>query len=295
MSCKCGDKTKAPSYLSTNILTWCTNCGNYGIQAAVRRALAAENIPPCKSLLCFDIGCNGNGADKIEGYRFHGLHGRIIPFACGAAVANQDITTIAFAGDGATLAEGVGHLVSAVRTNYNITFILHNNMNYGLTTGQASPTTRTDMAMNSSPDGPTSEAIHPIKLVMALNPSFVARTFSGNVKHMTDTIRQGIQHRGFSFIEVLQSCPTYNKATPHEWYIERVFDVSSIENYDPTNFTWASEISTDIMEKIAIGVLYKNPKMQCFSDKIEGRKDIATQLIDEVKAKNISSYLEAFK
>lgn len=295
MSCHCDEKTKASEYLSPNIHTWCTNCGNYGIQAAVRRALAAENIPICKSLLCFDIGCNGNGADKIEGYRYHGLHGRILPFAAGAAIANQNITTLAFAGDGATLAEGVGHLVSTVRGNYNVTFILHNNMNYGLTTGQASPTTRENMEMNSSPDGPTSEAIHPVKLVMALNPSFVARTFSGDVKHMTETFRQGIQHRGFSFIEVLQSCPTYNKATPHEWYMQRVYDVNTIENYDPTNFIWANEVADDIMEKIAIGVLYKNPNQVCFSDKIEGRKDVPTQLVDEVQAVEIDTYLEAFR
>src|SRR3989339_1792067 len=107
--------TKISDYFSQNLYTWCTNCGNYGIHGAVKRALAAENLHPHHTLLCFDIGCNGNGSDKIDGYRFHGLHGRVIPLACGAAVSNSKIKVLAFGGDGGTFGEGLNHLVHAIR------------------------------------------------------------------------------------------------------------------------------------------------------------------------------------
>jgi 2-oxoglutarate/2-oxoacid ferredoxin oxidoreductase subunit beta len=125
-----------PEYYSETRCTWCDGCGNYGIWTAVKYALTGLNLHPWQVCLCYDVGCHGNGSDKIQGYRFHGLHGRVIPFAAGAKLANMTIPVIAFAGDGATFSEGVGHLVHALRSNYPITFVLHNNANYALTTGQ---------------------------------------------------------------------------------------------------------------------------------------------------------------
>lgn len=282
-------------FASPNLYTWCTNCGNYGIHAAVKRALVAEQIAPCETLLCFDIGCNGNGSDKIGGYRFHGLHGRIISFACGAAVANERVKVIAFGGDGGTLGEGVGHLINGIRGNFNMTFILHNNLNYGLTQGQASPTTRPDMKMNSSPDGSTSDMLHPMRFVMALNPSFAARTFSGDVTHMTHTLRAAIKHQGFSFVEILQSCPTYNKATPHEWYQSRVIDVSQIEQYQPHNLDQARKLAEDIENQIAIGVLYQNPDSVPFMQRQANRTQLTTQLVDEVQPVPTKALIDVFR
>src|SRR5688572_14663303 len=132
--------TKINDYSTDNLFTWCSNCGNYGINAAIKRTLAEMEIKPKDTMLFFDIGCNGNGADKIGGYRFHGLHGRVIPASSGASLANRNLKVIASGGDGATLGEGVNHLIHAIRSNYDITFILHNNSNYGLTQGQASST-----------------------------------------------------------------------------------------------------------------------------------------------------------
>lgn len=282
-------------FFSENLYTWCTNCGNYGIHAAVKRALVAENIAPCDTLLCFDIGCNGNGSDKINGYRYHGLHGRIISFACGAAVANRRVKVLAFGGDGGTLGEGVNHLLNGIRGNYDVTFILHNNLNYGLTQGQASTTTKPGMKMNSSPDGITSDPMHPMRFVLSLPPSFAARTFSGNVKHMTEVIRAGLQHKGFSFIEIMQSCPTYNKATPHEWYQQRVKDVSEFPDYDPSNITKAREIAEDIENKIAIGVLYQNKDSLPFMSRQANRLDKQTELVDEVAAFNPRQFFDTFR
>ena len=287
--------TKMKDFASENLFTWCTNCGNYGINAAMRRALVELNIKPCETITCFDIGCNGNGADKIGGYTFHGLHGRVIPLACGVSLANTENKIIAFGGDGGTLGEGVGHLVHGIRGNYNVTFILHNNLNYGLTKGQASATTKKTMKMDSSPSGITSEQLHPVRFVLALESTFVARTFSGDVHHMTKTFTEAIKHQGFSFVEVMQSCPTYNKETPHEWYQQRVFDVSTVAGYDSSNRAQAFQIGEDIENKIAIGVLYQDKNSVPQENRQYNKTEIKTQLIEETKQYPIEDLLQAFR
>lgn len=264
--------------------TWCTNCGNYGIFGAVQNALTMDKKRPQDVLLAFDIGCNSNGADKITAYAFKGLHGRVIPFACGASVANERVPVIAFAGDGATLGEGINHFIHAIRTNYNITFILHNNYNYGLTTGQASPSTPDGVPMKGSPYGTTGEQINAADLALSLKPSFVARSFSGNVGHMTHVIRQAMKHKGFSFVEILQACPTFNKATPHQWFMERVTDVEKDPDYNSADLSMARERCLDLTESIAIGVLYQNKEMPDFLSKQQQRNGLTSQLVDEVKS-----------
>lgn len=282
-------------YFSENLYSWCTNCGNYGIHAAVKRALVTEGIRPRQTLLCFDIGCHGNGSDKIGGYRFHGLHGRVIPFACGAAISNRKIKVIAFGGDGGSLGEGINHLVSAIRSNYEVMFILHNNLNYGLTIGQASATTKVGVKMNASPDGVTSDPIHPMRFVLSLHPSFAARTFSGDINHMTKTFQAGLKHKGFSFIEVLQSCPTFNHMTPHEWYQKRVKDVGEIKDYDLHDIERAQKIAEDLEKQIAVGVLYQNPDAASFMNRQANRLQVKTELVDEVRKFSTRKLFDAFR
>lgn len=282
-------------YSSENLYTWCTNCGNYGIAAAVKRALVDAKIEPCQTLLCFDIGCHGNGSDKIGGYRFHGLHGRVIAFACGASVANRKIKVVAFGGDGGTMGEGISHLIAGIRGNYEVMFVFHNNLNYGLTQGQASATTKAGVKMNASPDGVTSDPINPMKFVLSLAPSFAARTFSGDIKHMTETFRAGLSHKGFSFIEVLQSCPTYNHMTPHEWYQQRVKDVSAIKGYNVNDLAAALSVADDLEKQIAVGVLYQNLKAVPFMDRQANRVSKKTQLVSEVKSVSVSKLFDAFR
>ncbi|HEC64317.1 MAG TPA: hypothetical protein ENI23_03390 [bacterium] len=285
---------KYNDYHSENIFTWCTNCGNFGVEAATKRALMEEGIKPKDVLMCFDIGCHGNGADKIGGYRFHGLHGRVIPLAAGAALANQDITVFASGGDGGTLSEGINHLVHAIRSDYNFVFLLHNNANYGLTTGQPSATSKKDVPMNSAPDGLSEDTLHVMNFVLSLNPSFAARTFSGDVKHMTKVIREGINHKGFAFIEVFQSCPTYNKETPHEWYQERVYDVSTLKDYKGDNLEKARKIGEDMEENVAIGVLYQDRDRDDFLARQKNRSEFKTELVEEVGKVDISALVKKF-
>lgn len=278
----CNNCVTHKDYYSEQIYTWCTNCGNYGIHEALKRALLSKQIEPSKVLLCFDIGCHGNGADKIQGYRFHGLHGRVIPFAVGAHLANTQLPVIAMGGDGATFGEGINHLIHAIRSDYNITFILHNNSNYGLTKGQASPSTKQGERMNSSPDGVVESQLNSLELVLTLNPSFVARTFSGNFHQMQSIFEAGIAHNGFSYIEVLQACPTYNKITPHKWYMQNTFDTIELSDYDNSNLSAAKHIVSNEQEKIATGILYHKKDNVDYYSRLSQRQNVKTTLVEEV-------------
>lgn len=279
------------AYESPQVSTWCSACGNYGIQKAVERALVLEGIKPHEAVMVFDIGCHGNGSDKINGYTLHGLHGRVISLAAGAALANPKLKVIAHGGDGGILSEGINHLVHAVRSDYPMVFILHNNENYGLTTGQASATTRRGFPMNGSPDGVILDPLIPCQFVMTLNPSFVARTFSADIHHMTKILRAALKHKGFAFVEIMQTCPTYNKATSEAWYWERARDVEKLPSYDPTNWEQALKAVGDIDKEIMMGVLYRKEQPN-FLERLPNRKETKTALVEEVDYHDISALIK---
>lgn len=291
----CNNCSNIDKYNTENLYTWCTNCGNYGINGAIKRALVSKSIKPHEVLMCFDIGCNGNGADKISSYTFHGLHGRVLPFAVGSHLANPKLPIIASAGDGATLGEGINHLVHTIRGNYDIMFILHNNSNYGLTTGQASPSTPEDVPMNSSPDGVNARPINIAELALSLGTTFYARGFSGNVKQLTSLFELALDHRGFSFVEVLQDCPTYNKATDHNWYMERLYDIDDIKSYDNTDIDMAKVVVKDLSSRIATGLIYHDPSQKHYYEKIQAREGLQTTPVDEVHSVDITSLVDKFR
>ena len=170
--------SKADNYLKfegKNKHTWCSGCGNYGIIAAMKRALTLENMGPRDVMMCYDVGCNGNEADKFNANTIHGLHGRVLPLATGCHLANPNLKIIAQAGDGSTLSEGINHLVHAVRCNYNFTFVLHNNSIYGLTIGQASSTTRENQKISGTPGETVIPTLNILDFILSLKHSFVAR------------------------------------------------------------------------------------------------------------------------
>lgn len=282
-------------YETPKEITWCSNCGNFGIQNAIRRALVLEDIDWKDTLFCFDIGCNGNGSDKIEAYTIHGLHGRVINLAAGAKIANHKLHVIASAGDGATFSEGVNHLVHGIRNNYPMVFIHHNNENYGLTTGQPSALTRKGVVLNSAPDGVGVEPINVLDFVLALNPSFVARSYSGDVDHMTEMMRLALNHDGFAFIEVLQACPTYNRETPDAWYAERVKYLKDLPDYDNTDIWQARKLVQDLDDEIYAGLIYRNPNLQSFLAAQPNRTYGKTALVDEVEHVDVTELLERLR
>jgi len=282
-------------YNSKNKHTWCGGCGNYSIWGAIRNSLVKEQIAPKDVIFVHDIGCNGNGADKIDGYGFKGVHGRSIPLGAGAALANRNLTVIASSGDGAILAEGIGHLIHGIRSNYNMTFIIHNNSNFALTTGQPSPSTPLHMKMNSAPLGVNTPPINISQLVLALQPSFYARAFSGKQKQLTGLLSEAIQHKGFSIIEVLQSCPSYNYFMSNDWYLKRVYDVNLDKSYDTSNIEQAIKVSKDLDEKIATGIIFQDKWKTPFLNTFKERESYTTDLIDEVKSFDISDLLKEFQ
>ena len=287
----------APSlseYYSETKGTWCDGCGNYGIWTAVKMALVELNLHPWQVCLCYDVGCHGNGSDKIEGYRFHGIHGRVIPFAAGVKLANMKLPVIAFGGDGATFSEGVGHLVHGVRSNYPITFVLHNNANYGLTTGQASTLTRQGQPMNWNPNGMPERTLASMEFIFSLEPTFVARGFTGNIKLMTRILQAAIQHRGFAFVDILQACPTYNHFATHIDLLDRCYD-ANVEGHDPGDRKRAKALATSTEDRIACGVLYRRDDVPNFYDRLLPRQGVATTCVEEVQKYDVSMYWKGLR
>lgn len=284
---------KMGDYYKDTPCTWCNGCGDYGIWTALKRALVELKIHPWEAMLCYDVGCNGNMSDKLQGYRFHGLHGRVLPFGAGCKLANPDMPVICHGGDGASFSEGVNHMVHTVRSNYPMVFILHNNANYGLTTGQASSLTWQDQPMNSSPNGIPERTLHSMDFIFSLEPTFVARGFSGDIAQLTDILKMAIQHNGFAFVDVLQACPTYNKFATHEWLHSMVYDVTT-EKHDPSDFKKAREIAVDTSKRISTGVLYQDTKSPSFYDRLVPRQGVKTRAVDEVAKVNVSEYMKEF-
>lgn len=280
------------AYETDEVITWCGGCGNYTIQNALKRALVLEGLTHRDVLFCFDVGCNGNGSDKIEGYTIHGLHGRVLPLAAGAKIANHKLRVIASAGDGATFSEGVNHLVHAVRNDYPVLFLLHDNQNYGLTTGQASSTTPKGCKMKGTPGEVTIDTINPLELALSLRPSFVASTMSADIDHMTETIRKALHHDGFAFVHILQACPTYNRWTSNEWYLQNVVNVDEVEDYDRHDIWQARRIVEESEDKIPIGFIYENPDKQNYLAGYPFRDGVETALVEEVERVDVSVFLE---
>lgn len=304
MSCACPPNYEAgpvpiSDYESTAQPNWCSGCGNYGIWAALKRALVELEIPPHKVVLCNDVGCNGNMSDKIRGYRLHSLHGRVLPLATGVKLANKDLHVIAMAGDGATYSEGINHFVNSFRNNFPITFLVHDNGNYGLTTGQASATTPQGAVRNSNPEGPTASTLSPLQLALSLKPHYVAQGFSGKIKELTEIIREAItnQNNGFSYVNILQACPTYNKQTTHQWYQSRIRSISEVPCYDPRDINFARS-HAEIGEEVYTGLIYHNPDQPEYLNRLSQRHTehyANSQPVSEVRHFDTSALLEKYK
>ena len=236
---------------------WCPGCGDYGVLAAVQKALVELQIPNHKVATVSGIGCSSNFPGFINTYGMHTLHGRSLPVATGLKLANHDMTVLVTGGDGDGLGIGVGHFLHAMRRNVNLTYIILDNQIYGLTTGQTSPTSRVGMRTKSNPYGNQDTPVNPISLALSGGATFVARGFSADQKHLTELIKQAIQHNGFSFLDVFSPCVTYNKDNTFQWFRPRVKKLEENPGYDPSNWVAAMEKSTVWGEEIPIGRFYE--------------------------------------
>lgn len=180
-------------------------------------SLQELKMKPSETVIVTDVGCNGNMADFLSSYGFHALHGRALPPAAGIKLANHHLNVIAIIGDGGCYGEGMQHLTNLMRGNHDITVLVHDNGLYSLTTGQASPTTPKGQATKSTPDGVVEEPINPIALALSNHATFVARTHAFKKDHLKDTIHQALTHQGFSFVDILQPCVTFNQPVIANW------------------------------------------------------------------------------
>lgn len=259
---------------------WCPGCGDFGIVNAIQMALAEMGVERDKTAIFSGIGCSGKTSHYINTYGVHTLHGRVLTFAQGAKIANPEMTIVAVGGDGDGLGIGAGHFVAAGRRNVNMTYIIFDNGVYGLTKGQASPTLKLGEQTKSLPSPNTNYNVNPIGLAVASGFTFVARGYSYDVRHLKDLIIQAVNHKGLSFLDVLQPCPTYNDLNTRDWYAgkdlmdeaqkrhSRIYKLEE-HGYDPVvHYNEEAEVNERLTQalikslewgnKIPIGVFYKN-------------------------------------
>ena len=237
---------------------WCPGCGNFGILKAVKQALSASKLAPRDVLFVSGIGQAAKTPHYLNANVFNGLHGRALPVATGARLANPDLVVVVESGDGCTYGEGGNHFLAAIRRNINVTLLVHDNQIYGLTKGQASPTSMAGMVTKTQPHGVYSEPFNPVAVATAMQAGFVARSFSGMQAHLADMITKGIAHEGFALIDILQPCISFNKLNTYRWYKDRCVELGA--DYDPTNWQSAMVKATEWGEHIPVGVIYRNDR-----------------------------------
>lgn len=235
--------------------TWCPGCGNFGIVRSIRLALAEMGLSPDKVFIAFDIGCSGNMNDFLNANGMHTLHGRSIASAIGMKLARHDIPVMVIGGDGGIYGEGGNHFLHACRGNHDITVIVHDNMVYGLTNGQVAPTANKGYISRSTPGGMVEIPVNPLALAISQGATFVAQTFAGDAKHMTETITKAILHKGMSLVNILQPCVTFNKVNTYQYFMERSYKIGA--NHDPRSLKDALITSLDVLsEKFPLGLIY---------------------------------------
>ena len=235
---------------------WCPGCGDYGILAAVKNAIVGLELNPKDIVVASGIGCGSKIPHYIRTYGYEGIHGRPLPLASGIKLANRKLTVLAIGGDGDGYGEGVEHFTHIARRNYDLTYIVQNNQIYGLTTGQASPTTQQGQKTKSTPFGVLETQFNPLASSIINGATYVARGFAGDLNHLTELIKGAITHKGFALVDVFQPCVSFNKHNTYQWFQERVYKLG--EDYKPDDKVKAIEktmedVQTDY-KKVPIGI-----------------------------------------
>ncbi|OPY65260.1 MAG: 2-oxoglutarate oxidoreductase subunit KorB [Syntrophorhabdus sp. PtaU1.Bin050] len=249
---------------------WCPGCGNYGILKAFKGAFVEMEVEPHQFLIVSGIGQSGKFPHYVMCNTFNGLHGRTLPVATGAKLANHEMLVVAVGGDGDCYGEGGNHLMHAMRRNIGVKLFVHNNQIYGLTKGQASPTSSEGMVTKNQPFGVLSEQFNPMAMAVALDCSFVARGYAGDQEHLKGLIKEAVRHKGFSLVDILQPCVTFNKVNTYAWYGQRVYRIEP--DYDPEDRLAAFEKALEWGEKIPIGLIYRNHR-PTFEERVPVIKD----------------------
>ncbi len=270
--------------------TWCPGCGNFLIIRALKMALVELGIEPHEVLLVSGIGQAAKLPHYMKCNVINGLHGRTLSYATGAKIANHDLPVIATSGDGDLYGEGGNHFIHTIRRNPDITVIAHNNQVYGLTKGQASPTSELEFVTRLQTGGVILSPFNPIAFAISANASFVSRGFAGDINHLSELIQVAIQHKGLALVDVLQPCVSFNRVNTFTWYRDRVYKLE--DDYDPTDKIAAFEKSQEWGDKIPIGVIYKQDR-PTFEEQLPALKN-GPLLKGEVDYNLLDNLLEEF-
>lgn len=264
---------------------WCPGCGDFSVQAAIQRAAANVGLEPEQLAVISGIGCSGRISGYINAYGLHGIHGRALPIAQGVKLANRELTVIASGGDGDGFAIGMGHTVHAIRRNLNVTYIVMDNQIYGLTKGQTSPRSAEGFKTKSTPEGSIEHTLSPLEIAMSAGATFVAQSFSSDLKQLTALIEEGIKHEGFSLINVFSPCVTFNKINTYDWFKENIVNLEQFPEYDPSNRIAAMN---KIMETngMLTGLIYQNKERKSYEHLAVGFKEqgLANQKLELSRA-----------
>ena len=247
-------------YKSDDPIAWCPGCGNFSILRALKKALVELELEPSNLVIVSGIGQAPKTPHYLRCNAFNGLHGRTLPVATGVKLANHDLTVLAEGGDGDGYGEGGNHFLHAMCRNIDITYLVHNNQVYGLTKGQTSPTSDQGYVSKTTPMGSPQPPMSPLLLAIASNCTFVARGFVGEGDHLTSLIKEGIRHRGFAFIDILQNCVTFNQVNTFKWYSSRVYKIDDEPDYTPEDRTKAFIRAQEWGERIPVGIFYRTER-----------------------------------
>lgn len=253
--------TTANDYRNDIRPNWCPGCGHYGIQAAITDAMVQQNIAPEELAVISGIGCSSRIGGYFYAYGAHTTHGRALPYAQGVKLANQDLHVVCCSGDGDAYAIGMGHTIHAIKRNVNLTYIVMDNHVYGLTKGQTSPRSDIGFVTKTSPRGSFESPLSVCETAIAAGATFVAQSYMINRKELVDLIIKGMQHEGFSFINVFSPCVTYNKQNSFDYFKEHLTTLS--DDYDYTDRSLAFKTLSDT-DGLVTGLLYQDNQKECF-------------------------------
>lgn len=244
-------------------IAWCPGCGNFGILNALKEALSELGISPHDLVIASGIGQAAKTPHYLKCNAFNGLHGRALPPATAIKAANPSMVVIAESGDGDMYGEGGNHFIHTIRRNPDIACLIHNNMVYGLTKGQASPTSQKGFKTPIQVEGVASEPFNPLAVAIALDASFVARTFIGEPAKTKDIIKQAITHKGFAVVDIFQPCVSFNKVNTYQWFRDNTYWLP--DTHDPQDRMSAFQRAIET-EKLPLGVFYINKNKPVFED-----------------------------
>ena len=270
---------------------WCPGCGDINIIDCLKSALEQLGKKPHEVLVVGGIGQAAKTPQYINTNGFCGLHGRSLPPAVAAKIVNKDLTVVINTGDGDSYGEGGNHFLHNIRRNVDVTHFVHDNQIYGLTKGQASPTTAVGQITGVQTAGSMNEPLNPLLVALALGAGFVARAFSGDKVHLTSIMVEAMKFKGYALVDILQPCVSFNKINTFQWYSKRIYKLE--ENYDCTDRLKAMEKAMEWGDRIPIGILYQQEK-QTFNDKFDFLKGDQPLIDKETQMDKVKSYLKDF-